>query len=49
MGMKYMIKGFNYPYSYLERMIQTRWLPVAIFWFVVFCFKYDGVDMGKRR
>jgi hypothetical protein len=48
MGMKYMIYGFNYPYRYYEASRQTRYIIVAIFWFIVYSLKYDGVDINKR-
>ncbi len=48
MGMKYTIYGFNYPYKGYEASRQTRFIPIAIFWFIVYSFKYDGADVNKR-
>lgn len=48
MGMKYMLGGFNYPYQGLEATRQTRWLVVAIVYFIYLSIKFDGVDMQKR-
>lgn len=49
MGMKYTIKGFNYPYTGTEGYMQTRFLLPALFWLGYFMIKYDGVDFAKRR
>lgn len=48
MGMKYMIYGFNYPYKGYEASRQTRYIVTAIFWFIIYSLKYDGVDINKR-
>lgn len=50
MGMKYMIYAFNYyPYIGYDTSKQTRFLIVAVFWFILFSIKYDGVDIQKRN
>ena len=48
MGMKYMIYAFNYPYTGYDMSKQTRFFIIAIFWFMLFSIKYDGVDIQKR-
>lgn len=48
MGMKYIIYGFNYPYRGYKVSRQTRFMPIAIWWFIVYSLKYDGVDVNKR-
>ena len=48
MGMKYMIYGFNYPYKGYVASQQTRYIIIAIFWFITYSLKYDGVDIYKR-
>lgn len=49
MGLKYAIHGFNYPYTgYYEASRQTRFMVIAIFWFIIFSLKYNGVDIYKR-
>lgn len=49
MGMKYMINAFKYPYKGYENCKQTRFLIIALFWFIVFSIKYDGTDMQIRK
>jgi hypothetical protein len=46
--MKYMLSAFNYPYRGADTSKQTRFLIVALFWFVVLSLEYDGVDFSKR-
>lgn len=48
MGMKYIINAFDYPYQGIEVERQTKWFIVAISFFCLFSFKYDGVDLQKR-
>ena len=49
MGMKYMIYAFKYPYTGHDISKQTRFFIVAVFWFMLFSIKYDGVDITKRN
>ena len=49
MGRKYEVKGFNYPFTYYEAGKWTKWLPVAIFWFIVYSIEFHGVTLEKRR
>ena len=49
MGMKYMVYAFNYLYTGYDTSKQTRFLIVAVFWFILFSIKYDGVDIQKRN
>lgn len=49
MGYKYMIYGFNYPYGGVEYSKQCRIAVTFLFWLIVFCAKYDGVDVNIRR
>lgn len=49
MGWRYSIDGFNYPYKgYREKCKGTQNFLVALFWFVVYCLRYDGVNFSKR-
>lgn len=50
MGMKYIVDACNYPMGktpWHEK--QTRWFIVAVFWFAVYCIKYDGANLIKRK
>lgn len=50
MGWKYSIDAFNYPCNgYREHCKDTQWFIVALFWFIVYNLKYDGVNFTKRR
>jgi hypothetical protein len=50
MGWRYMIDGFDYPYKgYRENCKHTTSFIVALFWFVVYTSRYDGVNFTKRR
>ena len=49
MSWKYSVDAFNYPYKgYHEKCKDTQWFIVALFWFVVYNAKYDGVNFTKR-
>lgn len=49
MGQKYMISAFDYPYKgYIEHSKQTRFLIVAVAYFIVWSIKHSGVTMEKR-
>ena len=49
MGQKYMISAFDYPHKgYCDYNKQTKWLIVAVFWFVYYSIKHFGVDIQKR-
>lgn len=52
MGMKYMVQALKYdrgPGPLYDACKQTRFMLVAVFWFVIFSIKYDGVDLQLRK
>lgn len=44
-----MIYAFDYPYTGYDISKQTKFIIIAVFWFVLFSIKYNGVDIQKRN
>lgn len=49
MGMKYTIYNFDYPYEGYENIKETRFLIVALLYFIIYTVKYDAVDIEVRK
>lgn len=48
-GSKYRISGFNYGAIGIPDTRETNLWIAAAFWFAMFSFKYDGVDIVVRK
>lgn len=48
MGEKYMIMAFDYPFKGYCDSKQTKWLFIAVFWFIIWSVKHFGVILEKR-
>ena len=49
MGMKYEIHAKNYETDYWAYSKQTRWLVIAIVYFISTSMKFEAVNLMKRK